>query len=143
VKYEWLNPNMISDQDIDDINDLLLQLTKTPRLVSHEKAEEVAGNSLWLVVRNDEGRIKGMNTMTISDIPTGKVAHLDDVVVDQSLRGQKIGEVLVQLLVDRVMLNGMADRIELTCKPSREAANCLYQKLGFTRRDTNCYIKKF
>jgi ribosomal protein S18 acetylase RimI-like enzyme len=84
-----------------------------------------------------------MNTLTISYIPTGKVGHLDDVVVDGSLRGHGVGEELVRRIVHRAKSENLADRIELTCKPDREAANKLYRRLGFTQRETNCYIMKF
>ncbi|MFM8266127.1 MAG: GNAT family N-acetyltransferase, partial [Acidimicrobiia bacterium] len=32
-----------------------------------------------------------------------------------------------------------ATTVELTSRPSREAANRLYQRIGFVRRDTNVY----
>jgi len=143
MKYEWLHPDQISDQDVADINALLFQLADAPNPVDHEKVREVAAKSIWLVVRDDEGRVKGMNTMTISHIPTGKVGHLDDVVVDGSLRGQGVGEQLVQILVNKVRSETLADRIELTCKPDREKANRLYRRLGFQQRATNCYMMKF
>ncbi|MCC6568182.1 MAG: GNAT family N-acetyltransferase, partial [Anaerolineales bacterium] len=33
-----------------------------------------------------------------------------------------------------------ASNISLTSNPKREAANLLYQRLGFQRRETNLYI---
>jgi len=38
-----------------------------------------------------------------------------------------------------VAKNAGAKSVDLTSRPSREAANKLYQKLGFTARETNVY----
>jgi ribosomal protein S18 acetylase RimI-like enzyme len=144
LTYEWVDPKRVIQRDVMAMNKLLAQLTESPTLLTLERVKEVATQSFWLVaVDTSKGHrvIKGMNTMTISHIPTGIVGHLDDVIVDESLRGQGVGEELLKRLLKQAKEEEV-DRVELTCNPIRVAANKLYQKLGFKQRETNCYMLK-
>lgn len=91
-----------------------------------------------LVATDDDGTVLGALTLVVFRIPTGLRAWIEDVVVDGDARGRGVGEAL-----NRAALDLAADRgcrtVDLTSRPSREAANRLYQSLGFTRRDTNVY----
>jgi ribosomal protein S18 acetylase RimI-like enzyme len=49
-----------------------------------------------------------------------------------------VGEALVREALRRAREAG-AEHVNLTSNPAREAANRLYQRLGFRRRDTNTY----
>jgi ribosomal protein S18 acetylase RimI-like enzyme len=60
------------------------------------------------------------------------------VVVDADARGQGVGEALTREAVRIAGTHG-ARTVELTSRASREAANRLYQRIGFERRDTNVY----
>ena len=71
-------------------------------------------------------------------LPTGLKAWIDDVVVDSAARGQGVGEALNQAALDEARQRG-AKEVDLTSRPKREAANRLYQRLGFVPRDTNVY----
>jgi ribosomal protein S18 acetylase RimI-like enzyme len=86
----------------------------------------------------DHGRIEGMLTLIVFRIPTGVRAWIEDVVVDETVRGRGVGEGLSQEAVRRAVELG-ARTVELTSRPSREAANRLYQRLGFALRDSNVY----
>ena len=143
LRYERLSPGDISPADVEDVNILLFQLATSPRPIDLKRAREIAERSLWIVVRDEEGRIKGMNTLTVSHIPTGRIGHLDDVVVHEELRGRQVGRELVRQLLACARKDAVVDRIELTCKPSRQAANHLYPLLGFERQETNCYLLKW
>lgn len=141
IFYTWLNPWDIKDSDISDINALLSELSKHPKLMDRGRAKEVAGHSFWLVARDEEGRIKGMGTLTVSYIPMGIFGHIDDVVVSGDLRGQHVGENIMKRLISTAEDGGL-DGLELTCSPARAEGNNLYPKLGFKKRDTNCYTMK-
>jgi ribosomal protein S18 acetylase RimI-like enzyme len=65
-------------------------------------------------------------------------AWIEDVVVDETMRGRGVGEALSQEAVRRAIEAG-ARTVDLTSRPSREAANRLYQRLGLTLRDSNVY----
>jgi len=71
-------------------------------------------------------------------IPTGIRAWIEDVVVDSEARGHGVGEALNKEALRYAKDNG-AITVDLTSRPSREAANRLYQRLGFQLRDTNVY----
>ncbi|HEX8803642.1 MAG TPA: GNAT family N-acetyltransferase, partial [Acidimicrobiales bacterium] len=63
----------------------------------------------------------------------------EDVVVDeQAGRGRGVGTALTEAMLDRARERGCVT-VELTSRPSRQAANRLYQRMGFTRRETNVY----
>lgn len=87
------------------------------------------------------GQIVGSLTLAMFRIPTGLRAWIEDVVVDISQRGQGIGEALTREAL-RVARQAGATTVDLTSRPSREAANRLYQRIGFERRDTNVYRYK-
>jgi len=142
VNYEFLAPTTIRAGDVDAINHLLRQLTDNPVPIVEWQLREVCEKSTLCVARNVEGRIVGMNTLTIRYIPTGKVGLLDDVVVDESARGHQVGRTLVSKLIEHAQ-SVSVNRLELTCRPARKAANALYEGLGFQRSETNRWVMKF
>lgn len=95
--------------------------------------------SILLVARDgDGGRILGSLTLVVFPIPTGIRAWIEDVVVDEAARGRGVGEALNRAALGRAKAEG-ARTVDLTSRPTREAANRLYQRLGFTQRETNIY----
>lgn len=86
----------------------------------------------------DDGRIAGLSTLVTFRIPTGRRAWIEDVVVDVDARGHGIGEALNRAMLDRARALGCTT-VDLTSRPTREAANRLYQRIGFTPRETNIY----
>tara|TARA_X000001036_G_scaffold432481_1_gene468468 strand:+ start:884 stop:1318 length:435 start_codon:yes stop_codon:yes gene_type:complete len=91
-----------------------------------------------LVAEDANGIILGSMTLVIFRIPTGIRAWIEDVVVDTQARGMGVGQALNQHAIELAQKAG-AKTIDLTSRPSREAANRLYQRLGFTPRETNVY----
>lgn len=87
---------------------------------------------------DDTGMVIGMATLAVFRIPTGLRAWIEDVVVDEAGRGQGVGEALTEAMVDRARDRGCRT-VDLTSRPSREAANRLYKRAGFELRDTNVY----
>jgi ribosomal protein S18 acetylase RimI-like enzyme len=90
------------------------------------------------VARDDTGAIIGVATLAVFPIPTAKRAWIEDVIVDESARGHGVGEALTQAMIDAARDLG-CKTVELTSRPSREAANRLYRRIGFTERETNVY----
>ena len=86
----------------------------------------------------DTGQIVGSLTLALFRIPTGLRAWIEDVVVDEAARGQGIGSALNHAALERARQEG-AKTVDLTSRPTREAANRLYQRLGFVPRETNVY----
>jgi GNAT superfamily N-acetyltransferase len=100
--------------------------------------ESEASVLLIAVDREAEDRILGSLTLAWFRIPTGVRAWIEDVVVDEAARGHGVGDLLNRAALDRARELG-AKTVDLTSRPSREAANRLYQRIGFIARDTNVY----
>jgi ribosomal protein S18 acetylase RimI-like enzyme len=94
--------------------------------------------AVLFVARDDDGFIIGSLTLVLFRIPTGLRAHIDDVVVDDAARGKGVGELLSRTALDYARDAG-ARTVDLTSRPSREAANRLYQRIGFVLRNSNVY----
>ncbi len=90
-----------------------------------------------LVARVDDA-IVGSLTLVVFRIPTGMRAWIEDVVVDEAARGHGVGEALNREAL-RIARERGAITVDLTSRPSREAANRLYRRLGFIERETNVY----
>ena len=105
-------------------------------------AELVASPSTVLFLARVNGVILGSLTLAFYRIPTGLKAWIEDVVVDDAVRGRGIGAALNQAAVDEARRRGAKD-VSLSSRPSREAANRLYLRLGFVCRETNMYRYTF
>ena len=97
-----------------------------------------ASDATRLLVARDGGGIVGSLTLVLVRIPTGLRAIIEDVVVDERSRGQGVGRLLNEAALELAREAG-AVTVDLTSRPSREAANRLYLSLGFVVRDTNVY----
>ncbi len=99
--------------------------------------------STLLIARDGEsGAIVGSMTLAMFRIPTGLRAWIEDVVVDEDARGKGVGRVLNEHALEIARAAG-ATTVDLTSRPSREAANRLYQRIGFVQRETNVYRYAF
>lgn len=91
-----------------------------------------------LLVARDGDAIVGSLTLVVFPIPTGVRAWIEDVVVDGDARGRGVGELLNREALALAAAQG-ARTVDLTSRPSREAANRLYARIGFQPRTTNVY----
>jgi len=110
---------------------------------TREELKELVGSesSILLVAcePDETGPIVGILSLTVYRVPTGLRAIIEDVVVDGNSRRKRIGEALVRHAIDLAREAG-ADGVSLTSNPQREAANQLYQSMGFQLRQTNPYF---
>lgn len=131
--------NESSDEIVEGLNQLVPQLSTTASpLTSAQVDELVQSDASILFVARDGENIVGSLTLVIFPIPTGVRAWIEDVVVDESARGAGVGEALTLAAIDEARRRNVRS-IDLTTRPSREAANRLYARLGFERRETNVY----
>ncbi|HJS20588.1 MAG TPA: GNAT family N-acetyltransferase [Anaerolineales bacterium] len=99
-----------------------------------------AGSTLLVARESDEnGRIIGILSLTIYRVPTGLRSIVEDLVVDESMRRQGVGEALVRQAIQLAREAG-ANGVSLSSNLQREAANRLYQSMGFELRKTNPYF---
>lgn len=90
----------------------------------------------------DGTHIVAMCTLATYLAPTGRKAWIEDVVVDSQIRGQKLGRLLIDRVVDEARRLAPCS-LMLTSRPARVAANALYKSAGFEQRETNVYKKSF
>jgi ribosomal protein S18 acetylase RimI-like enzyme len=132
----------VDEQLIDAMASLIPQLSSSSPPPTREQLEEIvtSGATHLLVARDDaaDGAILGAMTLVVFRIPTGVRAWIEDVVVDSAARGRGVGEALNRAALDLAATRG-ARTVDLTSRPSREAANRLYQRIGFVQRETNVY----
>ena len=98
-------------------------------------------SSTLLVARDESNKIIGALTLIVYKVPTGIRSIIEDVIVDESARGKKVGEQLMLKAIE-IAQKKEASNISLTSNPHRLAANRLYIKLGFQKRETNSYQMK-
>ena len=129
----------VDDELVEAFSRLIPQLSSSsPPPSRDELAAIVTSPDSVLLLARLEGRIVGTLTLALYRIPTGLKAWIEDVVVDESASRQGIGEALNLAALHEARRRGAKD-VSLTSRPSREAANRLYQRIGFVRRDTNLY----
>jgi ribosomal protein S18 acetylase RimI-like enzyme len=125
---------------VDAVARLVPQLSQSsPPPTTVELGDVVASPATDLFIAiDDTGTVVGMATLVNFRIPTGRRAWIEDVVVDEGGRGRGIGEALTQAMLDRARELGCRT-VDLTSRPSRAAANRLYQRAGFVPRDSTVY----
>lgn len=117
---------------------LLPQLSRSATFDGQTLAWVVAHEATTLFVAKLDGNVVGALTLVMYPLPTGLRAHVDDVVVDDVVRGHGVGEALVRAALERAVEVG-ARTVDLTSRPSREAAIRLYERVGFRRRDSTLF----
>lgn len=126
----------VSDELVDAFSSLVPQLSSASPPSAAELSAIVDSPATSLLVARDGDAIVGTLTLAVFPIPTGVRAWIEDVVVDEAARGRGVGEALTLEAVTLARAAG-ARSVELTSRPTREAANRLYRRLGFEERETN------
>jgi ribosomal protein S18 acetylase RimI-like enzyme len=129
----------VSDELVEAFGRLVPQLSSSVAAPGAEVLGRIVafpGNRL--LVARDEDVIVGTLTLVLFPIPTGLRARIEDVVVDEAARGRGVGASL-SLEALRLAAEAGARSVDLTSRPGREAANRLYQRLGFRLRESHVY----
>jgi len=129
----------VTDEVVTAFHRLTPQLSSSnPPPGRAQLAEIVASPATRLFLAMDGDRVVGSLTLALFRIPTGRRAWIEDVVVDEGARRKGVAEALNRAAIDRARDAG-AVSVDLTSRPSREAANRLYKRIGFEQRETNVY----
>jgi ribosomal protein S18 acetylase RimI-like enzyme len=135
----------VTDELVEAMALLVPQLSSSSPPPDRDALERiVAGEATHLLVAREGdgpglgGSIVGSMTLVVFAIPTGVRAWIEDVVVDGAARGRGVGEELNRRALELAASLG-ARTVDLTSRPTREAANRLYRRLGFEQRETNVY----
>src|SRR6266545_2410068 len=130
---------LVTDELVEAVGHLLAQLSSSAApLGANGLAQIVTHQATTLFVARSQGAVVGMLTLVAFPLPSGVRARIEDVVVDQAARGQGIGTAMTKAAL-RLAQDQGARSVDLTSRPSRVAANRLYQQLGFQLRDSNVY----
>ena len=153
IEYEFYDPRESTDEivahNLDEINKLLRVLNPNEiRFVDVPYLREVCERSRLLVARRGASYrsgpiipIVGMATLVPVVQLFGRFGHIEDVAVEEQSQGRGIGTALLNGLIAEAKRLRL-QHLDLTSRPTREEANRLYLKVGFERRDTNCYRLK-
>lgn len=130
----------MDDELVEAFELLIPQLSRSNPPPSADELRAIVESeaSTLLLARNENGKIVGSMTLAMFLIPTGRRAWIEDVVVDDAARGQGVGRLLNERALEIARKAG-AKTVDLTSRPSREAANRLYKRIGFEQRETNVY----
>lgn len=129
----------VKDVFVDAVSRLMAQLSSSPRSFTKESlAGIVESPSSHLFLAECDGAVVGMLTVGEYVAPTGRKVWVEDVVVDESMRGRSLGRALVEHAVAFSESFGEGT-LMLTSRPSRVAANNLYRSCGFLPKETNMY----
>lgn len=132
----------VTNELMDAFVRLMPQLTPNWPPPARDLLERLAASDLaaLFIVRWPDagGPIVGAGALAVVLAPSGAHARIEDVIVDSAVRGNGIGEALIRALLEHARQAGVK-YVALTSNPRREAANALYQKVGFKRWETNVY----
>jgi len=129
----------VDDDMVAAFQRLIPQLSRSNPPPSGDELRAIVDSSAChLLVATDDDEILGSLTLVVFPIPTAVRAWIEDVVVDDAARGRGVGAKLNLHAIELASELG-AKTIDLTSRPSREAANRMYQRLGFIARETNVY----
>ncbi len=118
---------------------LIPQLSSTSAAPTLAELQAIVSNpATTLLLAKEDDRVVGMLTLATFPVPTGIRAWIEDVVVDDDARGAGVASALVKAALQEAERQG-SRTVDLTSRPQREAANRLYVRLGFARRETNVY----
>ena len=98
----------------------------------------LADPDVTLLVARDGDQIVGTTTVIVYTTPFWIKARLDEVVVDASARGKGVGEALVAAALGVGRQKGaQVAELQSGRGSNRDSAHRLYQRLGFTIRDSD------
>lgn len=128
-----------NDEVVEAFARLLPQLSSTADPLDHDAVRHLLGCDANTVVAARVGdTVVGLLTLVLLPLPSGLRARIEDVVVDGAARGQGVGGALTEEALRLAEAAG-ARTVDLTSRPSRQAANRLYERLGFQARDSKVY----
>ena len=133
----------VTGEVVEAFGRLLPQLSRSAPPLGQAELEAVAGcPANTVLVARSAGTIIGTTTLVMFPLPSGLRARIEDVVVDESARGQGAGAVMTQEAL-RLAREAGARTVDLTSRPAREAAGRLYERAGFKLRDSRLYRYSF
>jgi ribosomal protein S18 acetylase RimI-like enzyme len=133
----------VTDEVVAAFGRLLPQLSRSAPPLDRAGLDRIVGSAATtLLIARTGDTVVGTLSLVMFPIPTGLRAWIEDVIVDEAARGQGIGEALMAEAL-RIAGQAGARTVDLTSRPSREAAGRLYERVGFQSRSTRMYRYAF
>jgi len=133
----------VTDEVVAAFGRLLPQLSRSAPPLDRAGLDRIVGSAATtLLIAGTGDTVVGTLSLVMFPIPTGLRAWIEDVIVDEAARGQGIGEALMAEAL-RIAGQAGARTVDLTSRPSREAAGRLYERVGFQSRSTRMYRYAF
>lgn len=130
-----------TSSDFNDLSSLMQELSGNIVFTRDSLDRMLADPNSHLYVIREGGRIVACASLCIFHQPFSTDATIESVVVTSKMRGKGLGRKLMEYLIAETA-RMKVDCIHLTSNPKREAANALYQRMGFEKKETNCYVMK-
>lgn len=132
-------PTEVTPELVEALGRLIPQLNPAlPVPTAEHLTVLLADPGATLLVARDGAEIVGTAMVIVYPTTIRFESRIEDVVVDESARGRGVGEALVNACIEVARSRG-ASIVELQTARVREAANRLYERMGFERRDSNPY----
>lgn len=128
-----------SHTDVDDLDQLMHELSPTSFCNAAILDDILNDENAHAYVIREDGHIVGAGTLCVMHTLEFTIVNIESVVVSSMLRGKGYGRLLVEHMINEAKRMNVRS-IHLTSTPKRVAANELYQRLGFRKYETNCYV---
>jgi len=129
----------VTGEVVEAFGRLIPQLSRSAAPPGPAEIGTIVGSAAdTVLLARSNGAIVGTMTLVMFPIPTGVRAWIEDVVVDEAARGQGTAEAMMREAL-RLATEAGAKTVDLTSRPERAAAGRLYERLGFTLRETRLY----
>jgi len=129
----------VTDAVVAAFGRLLPQLSSSARPLTHADITALReSQAVTVLLARCESAIAGTLTLAMFPLPSGLRAWIEDVVTDEAFRGRGVGEALTRAAI-RLAQEAGARTLDLTSRPSREAAGRLYERTGFEQRESRVY----
>ena len=128
----------LTPTDESDLKRLVGQLSPDAATDFSALRSSIMGGTTSVFVLRRSSRIVASATAVRFSTPTGSHCRIEDVVVDERMRGRGLGREIMEKTLDALRAMNVS-HIELTSHPSRVAARALYRSLGFKPRKTGVF----
>ncbi len=135
--------SQVDENTVEIFKRLMPQLTGKDEYPSLEELQRVIqSDERFLFFATEGEEVIGTLTLVFYQLPSGLKAWIEDVIVDEHARGKGVATALLKHALQVARDKG-ALKADLTSMPWRIAANRLYQKMGFEKRESNMYRYHF
>ena len=141
AQFQMVEITTAQPQDWEGVNDLIDQLSPGKSISWDDYQALLANDSTHLALLMESGdapRVVCRITLCTTFCPTGRKAWIEDVAVHTDYRGRGLSHHLLAWAKTKAQ-DLLQKKVMLTSRPTRVAANKLYQGEGFAARETNVY----